>query len=57
MTSDVNDKQRFYAVLKLGQTCPNGSSEFSRSFDNGDDDNSNSASGPIAPTFLIATPL
>lgn len=49
MTTDVNDKARFYALLKLGQTCPNGSAEFSRYFDNEDDGNENSAAGPIAP--------
>jgi hypothetical protein len=39
-----------YAVLKLGTTCPNGSVEFSRYFDNEDSGNNNSNSGNIAPS-------
>jgi hypothetical protein len=39
-----------YAVLKLGTTCPNGSVEFSRYFDNEDSSNNNSNSGNIAPS-------
>lgn len=49
MTTDVNDKARFYAVLKLGQFCPNGSTEFVRYLDNEDDNNENWQAGPIAP--------
>lgn len=48
-TLDVNAKAYFYAVLKLGQYCPNGSLEMARGIDNEDDDNANSSSGPIAP--------
>jgi hypothetical protein len=39
-----------YAVLKLGTTCPNGSVEFSRYFDNEDTSNNNSNSGNISPS-------
>jgi hypothetical protein len=39
-----------YAVLKLGTTCPNGSVEFSRYFDNEDSGNNNSNSGNISPS-------
>lgn len=39
-----------YAVLKLGTTCPNGSVELSRYFDNEDSGNNNSNSGNIAPS-------
>jgi hypothetical protein len=35
--------------LKLGQFCPNGSHEFTRSIDNEDDDNETWYDGPIAP--------
>jgi hypothetical protein len=52
LTTSVNDKAKFYAVLKLGQTCPNGSSEMTRYFDNEDDSNANSSSGPIAPNTM-----
>jgi len=52
LTTSVNDKANFYAVLKLGQTCPNGSSEMKRHIDNEDDDNRNSPSGPIAPNQM-----
>jgi hypothetical protein len=36
-----------YAVLKLGQVCPDGAVEISRHFDNEDDDNENYYSGDI----------
>jgi hypothetical protein len=39
-----------YAVLKLGTSCPNGSREVSRYFDNEDSSNNNSNSGNIAPS-------
>ena len=39
-----------FAVLKLGATCPNGSVEFSRYFDNEDSSNNNSNSGNISPS-------
>jgi hypothetical protein len=52
ITSDVNQTYQFYAVLKLGQYCPNGSIEFSRLIDNEDDDNNNSYSGPTAPNLV-----
>ena len=48
-TTNINDKANFYAVLKLGISCPNGSTQFTRYFDNEDDSNANSRSGPIAP--------
>ena len=38
-----------YAVLKLGTTCPSGSQEFSRYFDNEDDSNGNYSIGVIYP--------
>lgn len=53
-TTDVNDKGNFYAVLKLGQFCPNGSLEFSRHIDNEDDDPGNWFTGPIAPNVSDA---
>jgi hypothetical protein len=40
---------RPYAVLKLGQLCPNGSTEFRRRFDNEDLRNANSSRGNIFP--------
>lgn len=40
----------FYAVLKMGSQCPNGSFEFSRYFDNEDKKNKNSNSGDIEPS-------
>lgn len=49
LTTNVNAKSQFYAVLKLGQYCPNGSLNHSRFIDNEDDDNENWTSGPIAP--------
>lgn len=52
LTIDVNNKSKFYAVLKLGLSCPNGSFEMSRSIDNEDDDNANSFSGPIDPNVM-----
>jgi microsomal dipeptidase-like Zn-dependent dipeptidase len=45
----TNDASTNYAVLKLGQTCPNGSVEFWRHFDNEDDDNANGHYGDVAP--------
>jgi hypothetical protein len=38
-----------YAVMKLGTTCPNGSQEFARHFDNEDDNNRNRSEGNIVP--------
>ncbi len=37
-------------MLKLGTTCPNGSEELIRYFDNEDSGNNNSNSGNIAPS-------
>jgi len=45
-TSRLHD----YAVLRLGATCPNGSSQFSRYFDNEDDNNANWKIGDIRPS-------
>lgn len=47
--SSTNVIQNHYAVLKLGSFCPNGSVEFTRHFDNEDNNNKNSYSGSIAP--------
>jgi hypothetical protein len=48
-----NDESRYYAVLKLGTHCPNGSEEFVRHFDNEDSSNANAwssqACNSIAP--------
>lgn len=52
LTTSAAAKGRFYAVLKLGTTCPNGSLDHSRYFDNEDDENANSFSGPIAPNTM-----
>lgn len=40
----------YYAVLKMGTQCPNGSLEFSRYFDNEDHNNANSHVGDISPS-------
>ncbi|QRK04746.1 hypothetical protein JQX13_31555 [Archangium violaceum] len=40
-----------YAVLKLGSTCPNGSTEFYRFFDNEDNNQASSMVGDVAPNF------
>lgn len=53
-TSGAITPQLNYAVLKLGQECPNGSTEFTRHIDNEDDNNINSRSGPIAPNVSNA---
>jgi len=44
----------YYAVLKMGSECPNGSFEFSRYFDNEDKNNSNWANGDIEPSWVRA---
>jgi hypothetical protein len=54
LTTDVNAKGRFYAVLKLGTTCPNGSFDFTRHIDNEDTDPATSVTGPIAPSVVGA---
>jgi hypothetical protein len=46
-----SDQRDDYAVLKLGTTCPNGSQEFSRFFDNEDSNNGNFSSGDITPNI------
>jgi hypothetical protein len=43
------DASMEYAVLKLGTTCPNGSAEVTRRFDNEDCNNANSLTGTITP--------
>lgn len=43
-----------YALLKLGPSCPPGSEEFFRQFDNEDNDNHNSLSGRAAPNVQNA---
>ncbi len=48
----ANDVRSNYAVLKLGQSCPEGSVEFSRYFDNEDRNNHNSYSGNIYPNIV-----
>lgn len=47
-----NDVHSNYAVLKLGQSCPEGAVEFSRYFDNEDGNNKNSYSGNIFPNVV-----
>lgn len=44
----------YYAVLKMGSQCPNGSFEFSRYFDNEDNNNNNSTVGDIEPSSQSA---
>jgi hypothetical protein len=51
MTQIQSEKVNWYAVLKLGTTCPNGSTSFERYIDNEDDGNTNSFSGDIAPNI------
>jgi len=41
-----------YAVLKLSDSCPNNSIEFSRFFDNEDDRNNNQTTGNIYPNIV-----
>ena len=48
----ANDVRSNYAVLKLGQSCPQGSVEFSRYFDNEDHNTSNGYSGNIFPNVV-----
>ena len=52
MTTDPNAKGHFYAVLKLGTTCPNKSTTIFRWIENERDRNENSASGPYAPNSI-----
>lgn len=52
LTTDVSKKAYFYATLKLGQYCPNGSVEITRHIDNEDDKNRNSYSGPLSPNAV-----
>lgn len=49
LVQNSDDINSHYAVLKLGEQCPNGSLEFSRSFDNEDNNNTNTAEGNIFP--------
>jgi len=48
-SATASDQRDDYAVLKLGLTCPAGSQEFSRHFDNEDDGNGNFFTGVINP--------
>jgi hypothetical protein len=48
--SPVNTRA-YYAVLKMGPQCPNGSFEFSRHFDNEDHNNRNWYLGDIEPSW------
>jgi hypothetical protein len=48
----TNSLNSNYAVLKLDQSCPEGSVEFSRHFDNEDSYNANSYSGNIFPNVV-----
>lgn len=50
--SFVPDQMSEYAVLKLGNQCPNGSVEFGRYFDSEDSDNANWWSGDISPNWM-----
>lgn len=45
------DQRDDYAVLKLGTTCPAGSQEFSRTYDNEDSSNGNFFTGVISPNI------
>lgn len=45
---------KHYAVLKLGTTCPNGSVDFSRHFDNEDHNNKNESDGPLGPDNVVS---
>lgn len=47
--SSANVVANHYALLKMGAACPPGSMEFSRSFDNEDDNNKNWHTGDIYP--------
>lgn len=44
------DSTKYYAVLMLGTSCPNGSLKGYRYFDNEDDSNNNSSTGTISPS-------
>ncbi|HWO20117.1 MAG TPA: hypothetical protein VNO30_15125 [Kofleriaceae bacterium] len=48
-SSSASNMRDDYAVLKLGTTCPSGSQEIWRRFDNEDDGNGNYAIGVISP--------
>ncbi|MCY1015908.1 hypothetical protein [Pyxidicoccus sp. MSG2] len=48
----ANSANYNYAVLKLDQSCPEGAVEFSRYFDNEDNNNKNSYSGNIFPNVV-----
>lgn len=50
--ASYNTSRANYAVLKLGTQCPPGSVEFSRYFDNEDDNNKNSFEGQISPNTV-----
>jgi hypothetical protein len=50
----VADYTKEYALLKLGSTCPNGSIEFGRFFDNEDSNNASRNSGHISPNYQDA---
>lgn len=49
--SNASNMRDDYAVLKLGTTCPSGSQEIWRRFDNEDDSNRNYSIGVISPNI------
>jgi hypothetical protein len=49
--AEAENQQDDYAVLKLGTTCPAGSQQFSRHYDNEDSGNRNSRLGDITPNI------
>lgn len=49
MAREVSDIGHYYAVLRLGPKCPNGSTIMYRQVDNEDNDNENFGEGPYQP--------
>jgi hypothetical protein len=54
VTIDSTEQDQFYAVLKLGDQCPNGAIEISVFIDNEDGDARNTFRGPIYPNEVVS---
>jgi hypothetical protein len=53
-SADAANQRDDYAVVKFGTSCPAGSQEFSRHYDNEDSGNANSRNGVITPNISNA---
>lgn len=51
LTKFASKTHYYYATLKLGQYCPNGSIEFEQTIKNEEDDNRTFVAGPAAPNY------